>query len=650
MDKLKIIAPIVVICLLLAAIPFVVNDDDGSSGFKPSVDLPEGRYMILTSVPASEEERINIASLACLAVEEEDYNPFFIMEDGGLDAHQLWTISHLVDFDMPVLLFTPVDGNSLYDDVETQLKGIGWDNEITEFTLTRDTMRDFKGFDGTLNVETFEEAMWASPIAARDNLMILPGKQTYTTQEEVWDDLYQNGLEARYIIVANPDDYMEMSSEVPNHETDEVFTDSYHIPNMALISPELAAFRDGYVITQPEVPDPIPEEFDDLYPSDQPELNLWPIGMLLALRNLTAEYSPSDLSEVSIALVGSAEAVPHFELVDWSGSEPDWTSSDSLYGFLDDDPLNMDSGVGRIVNYNVQGVTNQMVRTFLYDDLVETVTVEYENGDVRTTTWRSHGLDANGFEVADMRGQNSPGIYATEDYDDEGYTSDRIETGGQGYSVSANDDIDLDVEGFVQSAGHLLYRGHGSWHGTLYTWGYYSPANPYGERMVEGDAARELFIPPQVTLLFSCENTKIHGLTYGGDPIEMERVFATSWMYAGAVALIGATEVSYSNIGQDIYGFSGLVTGQYNWDLNNLWFASTAKYTLDEEYAMGEVLRRSENRYLDKHPGITPLQKPEDPDADGAHWKEVAMYALIGDPAFQYHITSEGQNDVMRWD
>jgi len=63
---------------------------------------------------------------------------------------------------------------------------------------------------------------------------------------------------------------------------------------------------------------------------------------------------------------------------------------------------------------------------------------------------------------------------------------------------------------------------------------------------------------------------------------------------------------------------------------------------------MGEVMRLSENRYLDKHPGVDPFTVPS--GDDGAHWKEIVMYALFGDPAFQYHVTSEGENDYMPWD
>ena len=641
--KIKILAATTVI-LLIIGMMFIPRESE-EERHRQSTELGE-RYVIVAEIPETEEQRILTVGISALAVrgtpEMPVYHPLFFVDDTGLDDHQIWTLEMLGYQDIPVYVFAHTDGLDATIGSQVAALGLG---EVVPFRYSADVLRDIRGFNKVITAMTYEEALWIAPLAHLDNLMVVPGPMTYRTQEDVWTSLASRGLSADYVVVANPRDWMEMYTEFNGVNT------SYHIKHLALVAPELAMYRQGYVITDVEHLSAVPEEFADMAPEDDPGLNLWQMGLLLTLRNLSDEHGPIN----SIALVGSAEAVPQFELPDYSDSEPDYTSSDSVYGFLDDDPLDMDAGVGRIVNFNVQGASNTLVRTFLYDDLAETVTVEFENGEVVTRAWRSHGIAANGFEVADLRGQNTPGLFAIRDYDDEGYTSDYIATiGTTTHSEPTLMPGDVDVEGAVQTAGHLLYRGHGSWHGTIYTWGYYvdrtTGQKVYGERMIEGERARELFVPPQVTLLFSCENTKIHGLNFGGDPIEMDRVFATSWLYAGAVALIGATEVSYSNIGQDIYSVSGEGTGDHNWDLNNLWFASTAKYTLDEEYPIGEVMRLSENRYLDKHPGITPLRKPDNLDDDGAHWKEVAMYALYGDPAFMYHVTSPGENDYMPWD
>ncbi len=631
------------VVILLAALFFIIpqDDDEDKGDYNPTTELGS-EYIIVAQIPATEEERIVTVGLSNLAVrgavDDPHYNPLYFVPADGLDDHSLWTLE-MLDLDVPVYVF---GHDGLENTIAGQVEDLGLN--VTAFEYSKDSLMDFKGFDAPMTAASYEEALWMAPLSRLNNQIIVPGKQTYGSQEDVWLSLWGSGLDADYVVVANPEDYKDMYTEFGGVNS------SYHIKHLALTSAALAMYRMGYVITEPEplTLENVPTEYENLIPPDDPGLNLWQMGLLNLFRNMSAEYGPIN----SIALVGSAEAVPQFECPDWSNSEPDYSSSDSVYGFLDDDNSDMDAGVGRMVNYNIQGLSNQLVRTFRYYDLADTVTVDFSNGETRTENWRSHGIAANGFEVADMRGQNTPGLFASRDYDDESYTFDYIGTPGGSVEGDLVVGIpgDMDVEATAQLGGHLVYRGHGSWHGTLYTWRYYDPITTeyYGTEMIEGDAARDMFVPPQVTLLFSCENSKIHGLSYGGDPIDMDRVFATNWMYAGAVGLIAATEVSYSNIGQDGWALVGEVSNDHNWDLNNLWFASTAKYTLDEEYPMGEVLRLSENRYLDKHPGVDPFTIPS--GDDGAHWKEIVMYGLVGDPAFEYHVTSEGENNYMPWD
>jgi hypothetical protein len=263
--------------------------------------------------------------------------------------------------------------------------------------------------------------------------------------------------------------------------------------------------------------------------------------------------------------------------------------------------------------------------------------------------------------VADIRLQNTPGAFFQQDMEDEDYTCDYYSTTGAGgtsdYYPATNIRAALEVSGLV------AYRGHGSWHGSLYQWGYFilygtDIVAGYGDDErghLEGTVARTFFLPPQVGMIVSCENTKIHGLSYGGSPIDMDQAFATNYLYSGAVGLCGATEVSYSNVGQDMYVAGSPFTGSSEWDLNDLWYAAFWDNTLDGAYENGQhsgpetdgghALMYAENRYMLEHPNISPMLA----GGDGAHWKEVAMFTYYGDPAFKPHHMIEGPNNFDPW-
>jgi len=385
-----------------------------------------------------------------------------------------------------------------------------------------------------------------------------------------------------------------------------------------------------------------------------------------------------------IALVGSAEALPQFELYDLSGSEPDYTSSDVVYGFLDENDLyTMTAATGRIVNYNVQGASNMIARTLGYDYLepyIDSSNLGTYQSDVN---WKEHSSSWNGFEVADARGQNTPGMYFVEDSYDEGYESSYWSTLGPGAGASTSGfsgDPDIDEE--LSVSGLVAYRGHGSWHGSFYQWGYYVAVGvgmgDDGYAYIEGENCRELYFPPQSAVLVSCENAKIHGTNYGGSSIDMDRLWATNYLYAGAIGLCAATEVSYSNIGQDATSGSGAATQDYNWDINDLWYAGFWDNTLngkydnweheEEETTGGQAVQFTENRYIDNlrenfdGKTCTPFYEPPEGmyhpergpvygDEGGMHWKEVSMFTYYGDPAFNYHRLPgyEGENLVNRW-
>ncbi len=657
----------IAILLLAGGISLLLWDDDESTSgiqYSPTVERPEPdpetwqedeiaqgqaiAYMVIVEAPSSEEELTLIALLSTIVVPRDmGFQPFFILEEGALDDHALWTINHHMDRDAPKFLFTNSDAS---EETVTGQVGEVWRVGFT-VKAVNEFLRTMKGYEGIISVGSFEEALWVAPLARVLNQTMILHKPTFESQEDVWEAMSENDQPASYVLTVNPKDCMDMGG-VDATNGNEV---SYHVPWLSAVGGQIAAYHNAYVITNvttPDNSDPIwdewayvlPEDNDDTPNFDDSHLNDYAVGLLAQLRQLDARYGPIE----NIALLGSAEAVPQWEIIDHSDSEPDYVSSDIIYGFIDNDHTAMDVPVGRFINYNVQGMANQITRTFDYERITPEVTVSYSDGD-ETYPWRTTGADLNGFEVADMRLQNTPGLWAVRDYEDEQFTDIHyVSTWGIGGSLGEEimpQDLptDEDIEAYVQSAGHVLYRGHGSWHGGFYTWRYYGQGVA-GQGHIEGTDARHLYLPPQSTHIFSCENTKIHGLSYGGDPIEMDRAFATNWMYAGAVALVGATEVSYSNIGQDGGGVVGEVTGEHHWDLNNLWFAGLADKTLDDELTLGQAVMNTENRYMTYHNyDYTPVKGGD------AHWKEIVMFSLLGDPAFKYYVTVPGEKDYNPW-
>lgn len=642
------IAIVIVGLLLLGSLGVLLMMDSDEKKSNPQYqEVPED-YMVLVEAPQSEEDLALIATLSSfIAPTDEEFHPFFILEDGALDDHSLWTIDHHEEADVDKYLF--------YRSPSTATTVSGQVSNVRPYNMTKESVNEFMrtlpGRVGEISVGSFEEALWAAPLAKVRNQVLVYDRSTFDSQEQVWQAMGQEKAWADYVLVVNPEDL----NDFEGYDSTNGNVVSYHIPWLSAVGGAIGAHHSAYVVTDitvPEKGDSIWNEWAYVLPTDSGNtpgfddstLNDYPVGLLAQLREINDLYGPID----NIALLGSAEAVPQWELVDHSDSEPDYVSSDLIYGFIDQDHNQMDVPVGRFINYNVQGMANQVTRTFTFDRILPDVTVQYQDGE-ETYPWRTTGADLNGFEVADMRLQNTPGLWAVRDYEDEQFTDVHyVNTWGIGASYNGGTPEDLptdsDINAYVQSAGHILYRGHGSWHGGFYTYRYYEPTGAGGAGHVEGSDARQLFLPPQSTSLFSCENTKIHGLSYGGDPIEMDRAFATNWMYAGAVGLVGATEVSYSNIGQDAGGVVGEVTGEHEWDLNNLWFAGMADKTLDDEMTLGQAVMNTENRYMTYHNyEFTPVK------GDGAHWKEIIMYALLGDPAFQYYVTVPGEEDYNPW-
>ena len=704
-NVLKLVAVVVVALFILASLSLVALDwsDDDEKSAKAGENPLADNYMVFVDAPTTDEEMALIYALSCLSVRGEEYFPLYIIGEMGLDDHQLWTIQHSVNSDAGKYLFT----NGAQVTVEQQLRGIGAEGEIIKYNFTRnDVNTALRGFlvnegpyqfEGEIKVASHHEALWVSPLAAHRNFIITIGNDvTYSSQEKVWSALAKEGIDASYVLAANPDDYLgdDVFFSVFNGEKN-----SYHYPSMSAVAAEIAAYRKAYVVTT--IPDPedisIPEEYTALFPEGNPanrnlddEINdmylnnVKAYGYYEEFKYLNTQYGPTEY----ICLVGDAEALPQFECFDYSESEgmygdppvPEYTSSDTAFGFLDPERLDyMTAAVGRIINFDVQGASNLIARTFGYDYIVK----EIEAGGYQdNVNWEQHSSSWNGYEVADQRLQNTPAIYFCEDSTDEGYDTSYWSTTGAGGGYSSDGGVTGNV-GFIpelEASGLVAYRGHGSWHGCFYTWGRWVEKNiGVGDQManhVEGEELRGVYLPPQVGCLVSCENAKIHGTNYRATPIKRDEAWAANYMYAGALGLCAATEVSYSNLGQDLWAIPGQGTGDSRWDINDLWYAAFWDGIFDGAFEDGqhtgpevsgaESVRNGENRYIqqlkDNFGGkyctpflapptgmVHPERGPVYGDEGGMHWKEVSMFTYIGEPMFQVPVFVPGVGDVDPW-
>jgi len=650
----KYIAVAIVAILLIAALYAFFPRAQSEPEVEPWIDLPDG-YVILIEEPENEEQMMLAACASMLAV-RDTYRPLFVLMDGQLTSHQLFTLETMGLSNAPTVRFTFEEGKEGEE---------GANGSIT-YTLSADNLAGLKGFDGAITVASYEEALWAAPLAKQQNKMLVPGKATFNSQEEVWQALQDMDVANDYVIVTNPDDWQGSdvfytAGYITKSDSDgsalaepKPYNESFHIPSLSLVSIQLAAYHSAYVLTDVE---PSTEEIGYM----DTDLNSWQIGALLKLRSMWAEWGPIEY----ICLVGSAEAVPQFELPDETSSDPGscegdgLVSSDVLYGFLDEDDFTMDAAVGRIVNAHVQGASNQIARTIGYDYIADTVEVTYTTSGSQTVNWRTHAGVWNGFEVADQRRQMTPGRFAVQDFEDEGWTVDYMRTTGNG-GLLGEHKREMDFQPVMESSSISVYRGHGSWHATFYVYEPEYNDQPRSKQRLEGNdtenhpnapSVTQYNLPPQVGILVSCENSKIHGAHWWGGLVEMDKLWATHYFEAGAVGLIAATEVSFSNMGQDVYAWLGLATGDSQWDLNNCWFAYPLDGIIDHEESYGTIGKAhqwAENRYIQNHMddlGITPFDAPN----GEAHWKEITMFACYGDPAFQPSPTNPGANDFDPW-
>lgn len=709
----KILAVVVVAIVIIGSILTIFSDDLGitdDDDYNPSIRLPEDRdeipgYIVLTDEPQNEEDMAFIATLSSIIVHGGDnnslYHPFFILEDGALDEHQLWTLNHMSALnDTKILLFTNNENTKLK--ISEQL------GDVESYPADNKIVSKFYGFKDVIEVGSYKEALWTAPLANIQNKVLRIGKSTFDSQEVVWEKLSRY-KSADYIVAVNPNDYLGeevfYSVITPKHVSEgevETMNISYHIPFLSAVAGELAAYYQAYVVTDIlnieditiskeylpmfNYPDNLEKNTIDDSTNDTYKNNLIAWGYLEKFREIFKNYG--DSATQNIAIVGSAEAVPQFELFDFTGFEPDSVCSDVVYGFLNENDLYyMTTAVGRIVNYNVQGASNMITRTLGYDYIDKMVETERYVGDVN---WEEHASSWNGYEVADQRLQNTPGVYFAGDATDENYDASYWSTlgAGAGYSMDGGGTVDFEIHHELAVSGLVAYRGHGSWHGCFYQWGRfverYFGIGTDTTGHLEGEYMRNVFLPPQVAELVSCENAKIHGLNYRGTPINMDEDWAVNHLYSGAVGLGAATEVSYSNLGQDCYSIPGQGTGDSKWDINDLWYAAfwdgildgawdeKTKKHFDLEVSGAEALRLAENRYIENlrnnfggetcspfikpnemtyEDNSNPLRSESGEDEGPMHWKEVSMFAYYGDPSFKIPIFSgaEGVGEYDPW-
>ena len=651
---------VVVLLLIAGGIYFLLAKPPAEEKFvyQPTEELPQN-YGIITEPPQDNETLLFTAMLSTLAVDSDGiYHPLFITDENGmLDDHQMDTITKagLEDYNYLVFSSDPESKNPV--DNQINVHGV--------YEISSDSIAMFKGFDGIMTVSTYEEALWAASVAAERNLGMVEGPATYESQEEAWSDLKSENVPFDYVMVANPMDLsVETLHKLPGYSDED---DKFHIPALSAITAEVAAYRKAYVLTQSS---PSTEDIGDM----DYDLNSRAIGYYLDLKEMTSKYGiPS-----YVTLVGSASAVPQFQFPDQTNADEEnvegdkLVSSDVAYGFLGDDPYYMDSAVGRLVNLNLQGLSNQMVRTFMYDRFEDNVRIDYTAG-TQDVTWNKHGTSFSGYEITYERGQVTPARFWCRDADDEGMTYDYIGPSNIGRDILIGDGVDPkgqdDMNNAMEASGFVAYRGHGSEYGSLYM----VPYAVGDERAVlRAEEVGNLLLPPQVGFWVACMNAKIHGAGWWkpAEPIEIERSFALNYLYGGAVIAGGATEVSFSNIAQDATSapeefLPGVINpswsdDNYEWDLNDAWFAFFWDGLLnnEEDYGTaGEALRWAENRYIHnpiRDKKVSPfIQDLEDPDWQGgllgAHWKEVAMFAIYGDPAFSPEPNAPGMNSYRPW-
>lgn len=611
--------------------------------YNPTVELP-AEFVMIADYPETVEDMFATSCLSSLMFHGGRFHSLLVLApDNTLSRQELFTLAGWNE-DQDKILFS---NNEVIGGINSQLEGAGLSTVRDEmsFPLTTDICGSFTGFDGALTVGSYEESLWAASYAKSANLALVEGRSTFRSQEEAWVKLEGAGIGADYIIAANPHDHDLSTIRNGTVDYDE-YDDSWFCPDLSVAASMLSVYHDGYVVTRWPVPDKV-----DWRLNMELSQNRRAAGLLGELRDVSARYGPAEY----VAIVGSATAIPQFLMQATTNGAV--INSDIVYGFLDDDLLTMDAAVGRIIQFDLSLASNQLMKSFRFEDFKETVPVNYRDvaGGPQEKNWRKHGASFSGFAITYQRMQATPGRWICSDFEDAGFTYDYVGPYNTGMKLGDGviNSMENDLSEICRGSGYVAYRGHGSDYGALYGIRVYGPNGD--EHQLSSEDAAEMDVPPQIAFFVSCLNGKIYGHGPGTDKtadIDFHRLFTMNYLAAGPAILIGATEVSYSNIGQDIPALRaeyGPLKDDHEWDHNDAWYAFVWDGILNhpkEHGTAGKAVQWCENRYMAYPPNNDPT--PFDPK-DDVDWYEVTFFSVYGDPAFRPAIDEDTQPGYDPW-
>lgn len=634
----KIGGAVLIVMILIGTLAYILIGKEPVPGepYQPENNLPSD-FMMIVDYPTTQDELFSISLLTSVQFMGGEYHPLAVCDpEGGLSSQLLFTLSNLEN-DRQKVLFT--NKETALGNINRQLEqeGLSAINDTDVYPLSTDISGTFYGFSGVMTVEDYEESLWSSVYAKEKGLAMVEGERTFMAQEDAWSSLKMMDISSDYAVVANPRDHsLESISRTPEYDE---YDNTFFCPDLSLMAAQISAYHNAYVITNIT-----PSSDSDWEMDMELSQNRRALGTYNELYDLNSNYGPMEY----IAIAGSAPAVPQF-LMPGPG-EGEIVNSDIIYGFMDSDHSVMDAAVGRIIQYEVSLASNQLLKTYLFDDFSETVTVDYRDvaGGTHDKQWRKHGASFSGYDITYKRMQATPARWICTDFEDQGFTYDYVgpfNTGNKFFDGTINS-MENDISEICKGAGYVAYRGHGSDTGSLYGIRVRGPNGE--EHQLRYSDCQQMNVPPQIAFFVSCLNGKIYGHGPGTDPgndVDFDKLFTLNYLSAGPAVLMGATEVSFSNIGQDIWSLRaeyGPFEDDYKWDHNDAWYAWVWDGIINhpgEHGTAGKAVQWAENRYMKYPPNNHPA--PMEPTGD-VDWYEVTFFACYGDPAFRPAIDESG--------
>ena len=255
--RMKISVLAVASLLILLGILYAVlrPEEKKVDRYSPVVELPAD-FAVIVDHPLSIEDRMAIACLTPVLFQGGGYHPLIILnEDNSLPRQVIYTLTHLKR-DYTKILFTDSEGRA--SALNGQLSGASLSQieEENVFPLTADICSRFIGFDDIITVSSYEEALWAAPIARHDNMALVKGEPTFTSQEHAWSEMRLRKIPADYIIATNPYDHDlgTLKNNTPDYDD---YDDPWFCPDLSLAAAELAAYHNAYVITNTTTTDTV---------------------------------------------------------------------------------------------------------------------------------------------------------------------------------------------------------------------------------------------------------------------------------------------------------------------------------------------------------------------------------------------------------